>query len=138
MFLFNKKAKSQGSLFQTEETQKTPEVVIDHKAGIIKMKGKSILEDSTKFYQPILDKLEWYKDHAPEVTRITVHLDYFNTPASKYLLKIFKTFEELYTTNKKEVSVLWYYEEGDLDMKYCGEDFRTMLTIPFKLVEVME
>ncbi len=67
-----------------------------------------------------------------------IHLDYFNTTASKYLLKIFKSFEDLYTRKKKEVTVLWYYEEGDLDMKYCGEDYGTMLKIPFKLVEVME
>jgi len=138
IFLFNKKTKSQGVLFRTEETQKTPEVVINHKEGIIKMKGKSIMEDSTKFYEPILEKLDWYKDHAPETTRIMIHLDYFNTTASKYLLKIFKSFEDLYTKKKKEVSVLWYYEEGDLDMKYCGEDYSTMLKLPFKLVEVME
>ena len=138
IFLFNKKSRTHGVLFRTGETQKTPEVVIDQKKGIIKLKGKSILEDSTKFYEPILEKLDWYREHAPESTRIMVHLDYFNTTASKYLLKIFKSFEELHTKKQKEVSVLWYYEEGDLDMKYCGEDYGTMLKIPFKLVEVME
>ncbi len=138
IFPFNKKARSQDVLFRTEETQKTPEVVIDPRQGFIKLKGKSIMEDSTKFYEPILEKLNWYREHAPQSTRIMVHLDYFNTTASKYILKIFRSMEELYTKKKKDVSVLWYYEEGDLDMKYCGEDYGTMLKIPFSLVEVME
>lgn len=138
IFLFSKRAKTPPALYQTRETQKTPEVLIDGNAGVIKMKGKSILEDSNRFYQTILDQIRWYIDHAPQTTKVLIHLDYFNTPASKYLLKIFKYIEELYTSKKKEVSVLWYYEEGDLDMKYCGEDYRSMLKIPFKLVEVME
>ncbi len=138
IFLFNRRTKNPSLLYRTEETPKTPEVLIDGDAGVIKMKGKSILEDSTKFYQPILEKINWYVEHAPQKTKVLIHLDYFNTPASKYLLKIFKSFEELHTKKKKEVSVLWYYEEGDLDMKYCGEDYRSMLKIPFRLVEMME
>jgi hypothetical protein len=53
MLLFNKKTKAPGTIFRTEETQKTPEVVIDHKTGIIKMKGKSILEDSTRSFNKL-------------------------------------------------------------------------------------
>ncbi len=137
MFPFKKNTENPGVFFQANETIKTPEFVINSKEGIIRMKGKSIMEDSHKFYEPILEKLDWYISHAPDKTQVTVRFDYFNTTSSKYLLEIFRRIEDLKNKNKN-VTVFWYYEMDDLDMKYCGEDYRMMLKVPFKMIEVLE
>ena len=137
MFLFNKKTAKKKAFYQVNETLKTPEFIIDYKEGLIRIKGKSIPEDSNKFYEPILEKLNWYVENAPARTRVTVHFDYFNTTSSKYVLKIFRCFEDIYKKHK-DITIFWYYEADDLDMKYCGEDYKSILNVPFKLVEIME
>ncbi len=137
MFLFKRSTRAKKAFFVVNETLKTPEVVINYNEGLIRIKGKSIPEDSDRFYKPILEKLDWYVEHAPDKTRVTVHFDYFNTTSSKYILKIFRRFEDIYR-KYKDITIYWYYEADDLDMMYCGEDYQSILQVPFKLVEIEE
>jgi len=137
MFLFRRTTKAKKESFVVNETLKTPEFVINYAEGLIRIRGKSIPEDSDRFYKPILEKLDWYVENAPDKTRVTVHFDYFNTTSSKYILKIFRRFEDIYR-KYKDITIYWYYEADDLDMMYCGEDYQSILSVPFKLVEIEE
>ena len=38
----------------------------------------------------------------------------------------------------KQIEVSWHFEEDDLDMKECGQDFSAMVNIPFTLIEEEE
>ena len=117
-----------------EGTTKTPTVKFDAGTGKIEIKGRSIPENSIEFYKPLVDWLEEYAKGPLDKTSVNVQLEYFNTSSSKILLRIFKTLEKVQLKNK-QIEINWHFEEDDLDMKECGQDFSAMLNIPFTLIE---
>lgn len=120
-----------------DATSKTPAFFFDNKKKLIEISGKSTPEDHIAFYTPILEWFDRFILDPPEHTQLNVKLDYFNTSSSKVLLKIFRKLE-LITEVEKQVEVNWYYEIGDWDMKDCGLDYKTIVNVPFKLIEVPE
>ncbi len=120
-----------------EGTPKTPYVRLDGEKGIIEIKGRSIPENSIEFYKPLIDWLEEYGDIALEETVVNVQLEYFNTSSSKCILDIFKKLEVIFKKGCK-VEVNWYYEEDDEDMFEAGEDYQSIINIPFKMIEMEE
>ncbi len=116
-------------------TAKTPQINYSEEDCLIEIKGKSIPENHHTFYSPVFEWLEDFASGAPDNTKVNVYLEYFNTSSSKVLLKIFKTLEEI-STKGKSIEIVWFYEEDDLDMKECGQDYSAMLNMPFKMVEV--
>ncbi len=120
-----------------EGTPKTPYVRFDGEKGIIEIKGRSIPENSIEFYKPLIDWLEGYDGEGKEETSVNVQLEYFNTSSSKCILDIFKKLEILFKKGKK-VEVNWYYEEDDEDMFEAGEDYQSIINIPFKMIEMEE
>lgn len=123
------------SLF-VEGTQKTPTVNFDASKGIIEIKGRSIPENSIEFYKPLVDWLENYAQNAQESTVVNIQLEYFNTSSSKCILDVFKKLEAIYK-NKHQVNINWYYEEDDEDMLEAGEDYESIIHVPFNMVEIV-
>lgn len=123
------------SLF-VEGTQKTPTVNFDASKGIIEIKGRSIPENSIEFYKPLVDWLENYAQNARESTVVNIQLEYFNTSSSKCILDVFKKLEAIYK-NKHQVNINWYYEEDDEDMLEAGEDYESIIHVPFNMVEIV-
>ncbi len=121
-----------------EGTPKTPAVSFDAKTGQIEIKGRSIPENSIEFYKPLVEWLDKYADIATGVVNVVIQLEYFNTSSSKCILDVFKKLENLHSKNKTEVVINWYYEEDDEDMLEAGEDYQSILKIPFKMVEISE
>ncbi|MBQ5403367.1 MAG: DUF1987 domain-containing protein [Bacteroidales bacterium] len=121
-----------------EGTPKTPEVSFDAKSGQIEIKGRSIPENSIEFYKPLVDWLDKYADIAQGVVNVVIQLEYFNTSSSKCILDVFKKLENIHNKNKIDVVINWYYEEDDEDMLEAGEDYQSILKIPFKMVEISE
>ncbi|MGQ1786735.1 MULTISPECIES: DUF1987 domain-containing protein [unclassified Saccharicrinis] len=120
-----------------EGTPKTPFVRFDGQKGIIEIKGRSIPENSIEFYKPLIDWLEEYGSVGKDETAVNVQLEYFNTSSSKCILDIFKKLEVLFKKGQK-VEVNWYYEEDDEDMFEAGEDYQSIINIPFKMIEMEE
>jgi len=120
-----------------EGTQKTPKVKFDAAEGVFEIRGRSIPENSVEFYKPIIDWLENYKKSPLKKTVINVRLEYFNTSSSKCILDLFKKLEAIYKA-KNEVSINWYYEEDDEDMLEAGEDYESIIRVPFKMIEIIE
>ena len=118
-----------------EGTSKTPAIRFDSKQGIVEIKGRSIPENSTEFYKPMVDWLEQYALNPAPKTVVDINLEYFNTSSSKCILDIFKKLEAIHKA-KNEVVVNWYYEEDDEDMLEAGEDYESIIRIPFKMVEI--
>jgi len=116
-------------------TAKTPQINYSEENALIEIKGKSIPENHHIFYSPVFEWLDNFASNAPDKTKVNVYLEYFNTSSSKVLLKIFKTLEEI-SMKGKSIEIVWFYEEDDLDMKECGQDYSAMLNIPFKMIEV--
>lgn len=99
------------------------------------MRGRSIPENSTEFFKPLVDWLDQYASDPASKTIVNFHLEYFNTSSSKCILDIFKKLEIVHK-GKNEVFVNWYYEEDDEDMLEAGEDYESIIRIPFKLIEI--
>jgi hypothetical protein len=118
-------------------TAKTPSVKFDAETGVMEIKGRSIPENSIEFYKPLVDWLDEYAEEAKDKTIVNIQLEYFNTSSSKCILDVFKKLESL-NKGKSEVLVNWYYEEDDEDMLEAGEDYESIIRVPFKMIEIVE
>jgi hypothetical protein len=120
-----------------EGTPKTPNVTFEPEKGLLEIKGRSIPENSIEFYKPLVDWLEEYAQQPGPKTQVNVHLEYFNTSSSKCILDVFKKLETIHK-NKYEVQINWYYEEDDEDMLEAGEDYESIIRVPFKMIEIVD
>jgi hypothetical protein len=115
-------------------TSNTPSIVFDTENGVLTISGKSISEDAFEFYQPLLDKIEEYKNKPQLKTTVHLKLVYFNTSSSKFILDLLRQFESLKTIS--EVAIHWYYERTDDDMLEAGTDYSDIVSLPFLMVAV--
>jgi hypothetical protein len=113
-------------------TTSTPEVKFDPKTGKFEIKGRSINENASDFYNPLIDWAKTYVGSPAGSTIVDVHFDYLNTSSSKSLMHLFNV---LSTISGNEVSVNWLYKKDDEAMKEAGEDFNTIVNLPFNIVE---
>ncbi len=120
-----------------EGTPKTPTVNMDGATGIVEIKGRSIPENSIEFYRPLVEWLEEYSKEPQQITTVNIQLEYFNTSSSKCILDVFKKLEAIKKA-RNEVIINWYYEEDDEDMLEAGEDYESIIRIPFKMIEVVD
>jgi hypothetical protein len=120
-----------------EGSPKTPTVNFDADKGLIEIKGRSIPENSIEFYKPLVDWLDKYASSPKEKTEVNIQLEYFNTSSSKCILDVFKKLEVVHKADN-DVVINWYYEEDDEDMLEAGEDYQSILKIPFKMIELEE
>lgn len=115
-------------------TPKTPYVLLDP-SGIIQFRGRSIPEDVSVFYDPVLEWIELYtKDPAPG-SEVDIAMEYLNSGTSKYMLKILKAIKNI-DHRGFSLSIRWYYEEGDDDILERGEYYASILDLKIKLVEM--
>ncbi|HLP11313.1 MAG TPA: DUF1987 domain-containing protein [Flavobacteriales bacterium] len=121
-----------------EGTPKTPTITLDEQQGLLELSGRSIPENSIEFYKPILDWIEAYGSNPKPETKVNIKLEYFNTSSSKCILDFFKKLETLSKGGKTKVAVNWHYEQDDEDMQEAGEDYQSIIEIPFSLIAVEE
>ena len=50
---------------------------------------------------------------------------------------VFKKLEAIHK-NKYDVQINWYYEEDDEDMLEAGEDYESIIRVPFKMIEIVD
>ncbi|MBL0341792.1 MAG: DUF1987 domain-containing protein [Bacteroidetes bacterium] len=114
---------------------KTPHILFDQ-AGFLEMKGKSIPENSVEFYRPVYEWLDQYIAQPKPSTKLLVQLEYFNTSSSKCILDIFRKLELLHKSGASQVAIVWLYDEDDEDMMETGEDYQTIVKVPFSISKV--
>jgi hypothetical protein len=73
-----------------EQTPKTPQIDLNQLTGDLLFYGRSIPENATKLYEPVLIWVEEYILHANPTTNLRLDLEYFNTASSIYLAKMLK------------------------------------------------
>lgn len=115
-----------------EATDETPRIVLDPANGMFEFSGKSLPEDVTTFYNPVLAWFDQYALTPNEKTVVDFKLVYFNTASSKLILDILFKLEEL-TENGANISVKWHFQEEDEDMKEAGEEYGDLVEMPFEL-----
>ena len=113
------------TVYNIEKTGKTPEIKGDMNTGELLIKGVSIPEDAKDFYFPLRNWVQEFILADTSKLNIKIELDYFNTSTSSVLLSLFKQFEQ--ASKKKEVDLLWVYEEEDYEMEEVGKDYKLMV-----------
>ncbi len=114
-------------------TDDTPNVILDAENDIFEISGRSLPEDVTTFYEPILSWLDEYAETPNAKTVFTFKLVYFNTASSKLILDILMKLEDMFE-NSNEVLIKWYYPEDDEDMEEAGEEYADIVDVPFEQV----
>lgn len=128
-----------------EPTEFTPEVVMDPDSNRFEMSGESRPENAGKFYEVILNWMDnyyslryWRDSKFNDKSNSTIfefRFEYFNSTSAKFILDILKKIET-FRNDDMNVTVKWYYEEPDIDMKESGEEFASMTGIPFEYIVV--
>lgn len=114
-------------------TDDTPIIILDKENGIFEISGRSLPEDVTTFYEPVLNWLDDYQEEANDLTVFAFKLVYFNTASSKLILDILMKLEEMHE-NGKEVLIKWFFPDDDEDMEEAGEEYADIVDIPFEQV----
>lgn len=114
---------------------KTPEINLIANEGLIEIKGRSIPENSIDFYKPIIEWLTNYSSTPQNNTVVNIQLEYFNTASSKCILDVFKKLEVVKKSGN-EITINWFYEEDDEDMLEAGEDYQSIIKIPFNMKQI--
>lgn len=117
-----------------EGSPKTPTINFDGINGAFLIEGRSIPENSLDFYKPVMEWLDSYILEPQKETKVSIKLEYFNTSSSKCILDVFKKLEAIFKRGNK-VIINWHYEVDDEDMLEAGEDYQSIVKIPFNMIE---
>lgn len=118
-------------VLQIKETEDTPRITFDKNSGLFELFGKSLPEDPSLFYLPVITWLSHYIKNSNKETRVVFNLVYFNTASAKQIFKIFSMLKELSLT--QSVKIIWCYDNGDKDMCASGERFSKLCQMPIEL-----
>lgn len=114
-------------------TEDTPKVILDKDADLMEISGRSLPEDVTSFYEPVLTWLDEYAQNPNPKTIFNFKLIYFNTASSKLLLDILMKLEEIHEAGN-DVLIRWHFPEDDEDMEEAGEEYADIVDVPFEQV----
>ncbi len=110
--------------------------MFDGESGKLEIRGKSVPEDSFKFFDPMNQWLDQYLESPAHKTELNVALEYFNTSSAKVLLEVFKKMSKLEKSGKSEMTINWVYEEDDDDMLEAGNDYQRTVDVPLNFVAI--
>lgn len=86
-----------------EKTPKTPQIDLNHLTGDLILSGRSIPENATKLYEPVVEWVKEYILNASPTTNLRIDLEYFNTASSIWLARILKVLIQI---NKPEYVII--------------------------------
>jgi hypothetical protein len=78
-----------------EQTPKTPQIDLNQLTGDLLFYGRSIPENATKLFEPVLNWVAEYIAEANATTNLRLDLEYFNTASSIYLAKMLKVLTRI-------------------------------------------
>lgn len=98
-----------------------PVVNFNYATGLCEMSGESYMEETYKFYEPII---LWLQNYIKEDKPITFNfrLTYFNTSSSRFISEILNNLKN-YINEGGKVKINWYYKNDDPDMLSEINDF---------------
>jgi hypothetical protein len=113
----------------------TPEITFDPGGNVFSISGRSLPEDAFSFYAPVQTWMKSYTSAPNPASELVVFLEYFNSSSVKQLLILFSQFEQI-SSSGKQAKITWCYAAGDDLMEIKGEEFKSMLELPFELKSV--
>lgn len=108
-----------------------PSVNFNAETGYCEIAGESYLEETVKFYTPLIDWLKTYTETGKALT-MDIKLTYFNTSSSRSILDILNLLKS-YLDDGHDVNVTWFYNEEDEDMREEIEDYILETDLPINM-----
>lgn len=109
-----------------DEKHNTPEIDFNSVSGELVLKGKSIPENATRFYQPVRDWLKEYILDATEHTNLHINLIYFNTASAIWISKLIKILSTI-NDREKLLFIHLYFDIEEFD-EMVDEDVKEVIS----------
>ncbi|OFY67261.1 MAG: hypothetical protein A3H98_02055 [Bacteroidetes bacterium RIFCSPLOWO2_02_FULL_36_8] len=119
--------------FFLKGTDDTPSVILDPANNLYEFSGRSLPEDVSAFYKPIIS---WFKETAvflPGEVCIKFNLEYFNTASSKAILDVLFQLETLRDAGH-DIKIKWYFDTHDESMHEAGEEYKELVSLDFEIL----
>jgi hypothetical protein len=115
-----------------DETEDSPEIILDMENGLLKISGPSFPEDAYETFQPVL---RWIDAVSSTLMKLTCEFEFsiLSSASNKLLFEILLKLEDMYQNNK-DVIIFWYHDDFDEDMQEEGESFAQAVHVPFKFI----
>ncbi|MFO7656896.1 MAG: DUF1987 domain-containing protein [Bacteroidales bacterium] len=114
-----------------------PEVNFDAEKGVCEISGESYMEETFKFYSPLLEWIKRFLKEKDVPLTINIKLTYFNTNSSRLILDMLDIVKNSKEEGKK-IIVNWYFDPADPDMIDEVEDFEMETGLDINLVEMQK
>lgn len=121
---------------QIDGTSHTPKILFTPGINTWEISGRSYPEEAYVFYEPILLWLKSIRLSEVKSCAFVFKYEYFNTATMKVLMDILTKLRNLQIDKSVEVSIKWFYEEEDEDMRESGESLMEIIKIPIELISV--
>jgi len=108
-------------------------LAVDISYGVLDFTGRSILTDPKLFFEPINAWVGKYLKNPAEKTVVKIKLEYIDTASTQSLYQILRQICSL-RKKGKTVSVSWYIEDEDPEMKELGEMIEQRLGLEFEYI----
>lgn len=118
--------------FFVDKTAHSPLMKFEN--GVLLIAGRSIPEDSISVYEPLFKFFDRYSGEMQKIN-IQIKLEYANSSTNRTLMEIFELMEG-YRAQGKDISIDWHYVVNDKEMLDLGTDFKELVPLPFRLMEV--
>jgi hypothetical protein len=115
-----------------EPTKKTPGVDLSN--GVLSFTGRSMIENTRDFYEPIYTWVCKYLEDPAEITVVTMKLEYIDAASVSSLMNLLILLKGV-TERDKVFMVNWYYSYGDLEMLQLGAIIQDRLEMEFDFTE---
>ena len=86
-----------------EETEDTPEIILDPEQNIFKISKISVPENALDFYKPVLEWIKTYAENPNVQTVFDFDLEYVNTASSKQVIQVILSLQKV--AEKSDVKV---------------------------------
>jgi len=120
------------TLKSSPDTPYFPEVNFDADTGVCEISGESYMEETYKFYLPLVKWIKEYIKNTNNKIELVIKLIYLNTSSTKCILDMLEVLKE-YQDKGGDVKVIWYYDIEDPDMVNEVEDFEVESGIKIEL-----
>ena len=105
-------------------------IEFDNEAKILVLRGHSLPENSYYFFIPIFEWTERYLKTLPDKTTLTIAFEYLHTGATKQIFELIRILKKS-EANGNSITVNWYHEDDDDDMRDLGKQFSSAFDMPF-------
>ena len=124
-----------------DPTKTTPSISCNAMQGIIEIKGrmtfKSWSDVHNAFYNPLCEWLADFAEKPSLPTRVNVQIEYLSSTGSLCLLDIFTKLQWNHKRNN-QIVIYWYYKKEDNDMLETGNDYASIIKMPFKFISYVD